>query len=104
MVTLVFGVSMSDCIKSVEIENLANHRKTVYALNMDYYFVREGEMEEIYAKVPLGKLHKLVDDVYGMRAMVTITSKAGNTVYSGVTALKPIQHAPPPADTRTAAK
>lgn len=88
IVLITFGVSMSDCIQSVEIENLENKRKYMLYPTLDNYFVRDSDMEEIYAKIPVGKFRKLVDKKDGLQAQITIISKSGRRVYYGKAEIK----------------
>jgi hypothetical protein len=89
MLMLTFGVSMSDCIQKVEIESLTNSKKRAVAYpTLDNYYVRDGDEEEIFANIPMGKFRKLVDRKEGLDARITITSKSGRVVFNGRATLK----------------
>lgn len=90
MLTVVFGVSMSDCIETVEVESTTKNKVKKYTAKptLDHYYVRDNDMEEIYAKVPIGRFKKLVDKREGIDAIVTITSKSGRVVYKGPASLR----------------
>jgi hypothetical protein len=85
---LTFGVTMSDCIKMVEVRNLDNDRLYYIRPTLDDYFIKEEGSDEIYAKVWVGKLSKVVTQKDGMRAEVTIISKSGKAVFKGRTDFK----------------
>ncbi len=87
-VLVTFGVSMSDCIKAVEIENIDTKRKYIVYPTLDHYYVRDSDMEEIYAKIPVGKIKKLVHKKKGLHAQITVISKSGRCVYRGKAALE----------------
>jgi hypothetical protein len=82
---VTFGVSMSDCIKAVEVRNLDNNRIYIARPNLDNYFQRDGESEDIYAKVPIGRAKKLISNKNGFKGEVTIISKTGKRIYQGKT-------------------
>ena len=101
---LTFGVSMSDCIKQIEVENLDSKRKYTLYPTLDNYYVRDSDMEEIYAKVPIGKFRKLVKKKEGLHTQITIVSKSGRRVFSGRAEVKMEGDVMVVQDTRTAAK
>jgi hypothetical protein len=82
-VMMEFGVSMADCIARVEVENLKNHKKYIMKLTIDDYHVRDNDMEEIFAKVRVGKFKKLVDKKEGLASIVTVIRKDGKVMFKG---------------------
>ena len=84
VLAISFGVSMSDCISEVEIENTRNGKKYLFKPSLDNYYVRDNDMEEIFAKFEVGKFRKLVHKKEGLVANITIKSKAGRVIYKGV--------------------
>jgi hypothetical protein len=102
-VVLIFGVSMSDCVGNVEVENLENNKKYSFRPTLDNYYVRDGEMEEIFAKLPIGKFRKLVDKKEGFTAMITIYARGGRKIFQGKSHLK-VSESETVEDKRTASK
>lgn len=82
-VMIEFGVSMADCIKQVEVENLRNKKKYVLKPTLDDYHVRDNDMEEIYTKLRVGKFKKLVDKKEGLNTVVTVVRKDGKVMFKG---------------------
>jgi hypothetical protein len=72
----------------VEVRNLDNDRLYYIRPTLDDYFIKEEGSDEIYAKVWVGKLSKVVTQKDGMRAEVTIISKSGKAVFKGRTDFK----------------
>ena len=85
---VTFGVSMSDCIADVELEDLSSQKKYLFKPTLDNYYVHDNDMEEIYAKIPIGKFRKLVDMHDGLTTLLTIRSKTGRVVYKSTISLK----------------
>ena len=85
---VTFGVSMSDCIADIELEDLASQKKYIVKPTLDNYYVRENDMQDIYAKIPIGKFRKLVDMHDGLTTLLTIRSKTGRVVYKSTISLK----------------
>ena len=85
---VTFGVSMSDCIADIELEDIATQKKYIFKPTLDNYYVRDNDMEEIYAKIPIGKFRKLVDMHNGLTTLLSIRSKTGRIVYKGTISLK----------------
>jgi|GEM_PF-5314800 len=82
---LTFGVSMSDCIKTVQVRNLANNHVYLLHPKLDNYHLRDSEDEEIiYAKLNIGRFNKMVKRKDGFKGEVTIISKTGHKVYHGI--------------------
>jgi hypothetical protein len=82
---VTFGVSMSDCIKAVEVRNLENNRIYIVRPNLDHYYVKDGETEEIFADIPVGRAKKLISNKHGFKGEVTIISKTGARIFRGTT-------------------